>query len=240
MKKSLLSLVALLLIGFTAQAQNAEEIIAKHLKATGGDKWASVNSIRMEAKISSPAAAGMSIGWNLTAVRDKSARMDVSVMGMTQTTVVSGDKGWGTNPFAGQMDPEPLTSDVVESLKEVTDIDGTFVGYKEKGYTVEYVGTEEVEGTEALKVKIVKGKKVEYSYFDPSTYYEIKQVEVEEVDGKTSESATLFSNFKTQDGIVIPFTMQQEGGPMGAATITMSTVTFNPTIDAALFDMPKK
>lgn len=239
MKKTLF-FVAFILSAAFAQAQKAEEIVAKHLAAVGADKWAKINSIKMEAKIAADAAAGMTILWNMTAVREKAARMDVSVMGMNQIVVINGDAGWATNPFAGQNDPEPITADQVESMKDMVDIDGSLVGYKEKGYTLEYVGTEDVEGTEAIKIKVNKGKKTEYSYFDPATFYEIKNVDVEEVDGKSVESATLYSNFKTQDGIVLPFTMQQAGGAMGSSTITLTSVTFNPTIDATIFDMPKK
>lgn len=239
MKKTLF-FVAFILSATFAQAQKAEDIVAKHLAAVGADKWAKINSIKMEAKIAADAAAGMTILWNMTAVREKAARMDVSVMGMNQIVVINGDAGWSTNPFAGQNDPEPITADQVESMKDMVDIDGSLVGYKEKGYTLEYVGTEDVEGTEAIKIKVNKGKKTEYCYFDPATFYEIKNVDVEEVDGKSVESATLYSNFKTQDGIVLPFTMQQAGGAMGSSTITLTSVTFNPTVDATIFDMPKK
>jgi outer membrane lipoprotein-sorting protein len=240
MKKLFFFALALIFSYTSAQAQSAEEVVAKHLAAIGADKWANVKSIKMDAKISSEAAAGMSIGWAMTAVRDKSARMDVSVMGMSQVVVISGDQGWATNPFAGQNDPEPMTADQVESMKEMTDIDGALVGYKEKGYTLEYVGTEDVDGTDAIKIKINKGKKTEYSFFDPQSYYEIKNVDVEEVDGKVVESSTTYSNFKTQDGITMPFTMQQGGGPMGASTITVSSVTFNPAVDEKIFEKPAK
>jgi len=239
MKKALF-FVAFLISASFVQAQNAEEIMNKHLAAIGAENWAKINSVKMEAKIASDAAAGMSILWNLTAVRDKAARMDISVMGMSQVVVINGDQGWATNPFAGQNDPEPMTPDQVESMKEMTDIDGALVGYKEKGYTLEYVGTEDVEGTEAIKLKVNKGKKTEYVFFDPETYYQIKNVDVEEVDGKAVESATLYSNFKTQDGVVLPFTMQQAGGGMGNSTISISTATFNPAVDNTIFDMPKK
>ncbi|MEO6759120.1 MAG: hypothetical protein ABIO24_06675 [Saprospiraceae bacterium] len=240
MKKTLFFFALLFVFSGFAQAQNAEDIVAKHLAATGGDKWASIKTIKMEAKIAAEAAAGMNILWTLTASRDKAARMDVMVMGMSQVAVVIGDKGWSTNPFAGKNDPEAMTADEVESMKDMTDIDGTLVGYKEKGYTLEYVGTEDVDGIEAMKIKVNKGKKTEYSFFDPSNYYEIKRVQVEEVDGKTVESATLYSDFKTQDGIVMPFSMQQDGGGMGNATITMTALTFNPPVDDTIFEMPKK
>lgn len=241
MKKALFSAVLLLVLSNFATAQSAEEIIAKHIRATGGDNWSKVEAIKMEANIASESAAGMAIGWTMTSIRDKAARMDVSVMGMTQTSVVNGDKGWATNPFMGQMDPEPLTSDQVKSMMDQTDIDGTVIGYKEKGYTVEFVGKEDVEGTEALKIKVNKGgKKVEYILYDPETHYEIKNIQVDEVDGKEVESATVFSNFKTVDGIVMPHSLQSSNPMMGNTTITLTKVTFNPTVDMKAFDMPKK
>jgi len=240
MKKTLFFAAFLFVFSGFAQAQNAEEIVAKHLAATGAEHWAKINTVKMEAKISSEAAAGMNILWTMTASRDKAARMDVSVMNMNQTSVINGDKGWSTNPFAGKTDPEPMTADQVAAMKDVTDIDGTLVGYKEKGYTLEYVGTEDVDGTEALKVKVTKPKKTEYSFFDPASFYEIKRMDVQEVDGKTVENTVLYSNFKTQDGIVLPFSMQQIGGDMGNATITLTTLTLNPPVDDQVFEMPKK
>lgn len=239
--KQLLFSAALLLLNTFSYAQSAEDIIAKHMEATGAEAWKNINSIKTEAKITADGAPGMTILWSMTAVRDKAARMDVSVMGMTQTSVVNGDKGWANNPFAGKMEPEPLTADQVKSMFDMTDIDGTVVGYKEKGYTVEYVGTEDVDGTEALKIKINKGdKKSEYCFYDPETYYEIKNVQVEEVDGKEVETATVYSNFQKQDGITFPFTMQQANPMMGNSTITISTVTLNPAVDDKIFEMAAK
>lgn len=239
--KQLLFSAALLLLNTFSYAQSAEDIIAKHMEATGAEAWKNINSIKTEAKITADGAPGMTILWSMTAVRDKAARMDVSVMGMTQTSVVNGDKGWANNPFAGKMEPEPLTADQVKSMFDMTDIDGTVVGYKEKGYTVEYVGTEDVDGTEALKIKVNKGdKKSEYCFYDPETYYEIKNVQVEEVDGKEVETATVYSNFQKQDGITFPFTMQQANPMMGNSTITISTVTLNPAVDDKIFEMAAK
>jgi hypothetical protein len=241
MKKTIFSALILLCGTAMLSAQSAEDIIAKHIAAIGGDNWKKVNSIKSEATIKADAAAGMVITWTMTAVRDKAMRMDVSVMGMTQSSALRDDKGWSNNPFMGQMDAEPMTADEVNSMKDMTDIDGTVVGYKEKGYTVEYVGTEDVEGTEAHKIKINKPNgKVEYNFYDPETFYEIKTIQVEEVDGKMVESASVYSNFKKQGDIVMPFSMQQVNPMMGNSTITITNVTLNPTVDEKIFDMPAK
>lgn len=241
MKKTLFFAAFLFIFSGFAQAQSVEEIVAKHIAAIGGDNWKRVEAVKSEAKISADGAPGMSIMMTMLAVRDKSLRMDVSVMGMTQTTVLNGDGGWSTNPFMNKMDPEPLTADQVKAMRDMTDVDGTLIGYKDKGYTLEYVGNEDVDGTEAIKIKITKGeKRYEYSYFDPTSYYEIKNVRVEEIDGKESETATIYSNFKSQDGLVFPFTIQQNDPMMGGSTVTITGVTINPLVDNKAFDMPTK
>jgi len=241
MKKALFSALLLVVFGAFATAQTADDLIAKHIKAIGGENWSKVEAVKMEANIAADAAAGMSIGWTMTTIRDKSARMDVSVMGMTQSSVVNNGQGWATNPFMGKTEPEPLTADQAKAMMDQTDIDGTVIGYREKGYTVEYVGKEDVDGTEAHKIKVNKGgKKVEYIFYDPQTYYEIKNVQVDEVDGQEVETSTVFSNFKPVNGIVMPHTMQQTNPMMGNTTITLTNVTFNPLVDVKIFDMPKK
>ncbi len=240
MKKVFACALFALLANVFAYAQTAEEIIAKYIAATGGDNWKKVEAVRMEATVTADAAAGMSIGWSMTAVRDKAARMEVSVMGMSQIMAVKEDKGWSINPFMGNPDPEPMTADQVKAMLEQTDIDGTVIGYQEKGYTVEYLGKEDVEGTEAYKIKVNKGgKKVEYLYYDPNTFYEIKSIQVDEVDGQEVETTSMYSNFKEVGGILIPHTMQQVNPMMGNTTITLTKVEFNPTIDMTIFDMPK-
>lgn len=241
MKKTLFSAALLLIFNFFASAQTADEIIAKHINAIGGEHWKDIKSIKMQASITADAAAGMAIGWTMIAIRDKAARMDVSVMGMVQTSVVNGENGWSNNPFMGKTDPEPMTADQAKSMISMTDIDGSVIGYKEKGYTVEYIGTEDVDGTEALKIKINKGNnKTEYCFYDPATYYEIKNIQVEVVDGKEVESATVYSNFKTQDKIVFPFTMQQANPMMGNSTISLTEIIFNPAVDEKIFEIPAK
>jgi len=241
MKKTL-SFAAFLffVVGF-AQAQSAEEIVAKHVAAIGGAKWAAIEALQSEASIAADGAPGMAITMKMIAIRDKAVRMDVNVMGMTQTTVLNGKQGWSTNPFMNQLDPEPMTADAVASMMDMTDVDGTLIGYKEKGYTLEYIGTEDVDGIEAIKIKINKrDKSTEYSFFDPETYYEIQNIRVEEVDGQASETVTTYSNFKKQDGMMMPFTIQQASPVMGNSTVTITSLAINPLVDMKSFDMPKK
>jgi hypothetical protein len=240
MKKTLLSAFLFVLV-FAAKAQTAEEIVAKHLEAMGGDALGNVKTMKMECKISVQAAPGMEIPMTMTVVNNKAARIDVTVMGMTQSTCINGDKGWANNPFAGQTDAEPLTADQVTEMKDMTDLSGSLYNYKAKGYTVEYVGKEDLEGTEVHKIKIVKSPtKTEYALIDPENWYQIKNITVSTVDGKEITAESLFSNFKKEGALVFPYTIEQNNPMMGTSVTTVTAIKLNEAVEEKAFDMPAK
>ncbi len=240
MNRLLVSGILCLLV-FAAQTQTADDIIANHLHAMGGNAWETVKTMKMETKVSVQAAPGMEIPMTMTVVNLKAARVDVSVMGMTQTTCVNGDKGWANNPFAGQMDAQALTSDQVMDMKDMTDLSGSLYNYKAKGHSVEYMGKEDLEGTEMHKIKIVKSaSKTEYALIDPQSWYQIKNITVSIVDGKEMTTENIYSNFKREGGVVFPYTIEQNNPVMGNSVTTVTAIRINEAVDEKIFEMPAK
>lgn len=238
MKTTLLSGMLFLLV-FAAQAQTADEIIAKHLEAIGGKAWETVKTMKMEAKLSVQAAPGMEIRMTTVVVNNKSVRVDVTTMGMTQVTCIDGDKGWATNPFAGQTKPGPLPADQVTDMKDMTDLSGSLYHYKEKGYTVEYLGKEDLDGTEVHKIKIVKSPtKTEYALIDPENWYQIKNIKVDRIDGVEVTSETNYFNFKKVGALIFPYTIEQNNPMMGASVTTITEIKLNEPVDEKIFVMP--
>lgn len=239
--KKLLFAFTLLLTAFVAQAQTADEIIAKNIAATGGAAFDKLKSMKVEMSMTVQAAPGMVIPMTMTTVHKKAMRIDVSLMGMTQTTCVNGDKGWGNNPFQGQMEAEALTADQVNELKLQMDLKGHLNGYKEKGYTAEYLGKEDVDGTELHKIKLVMSPThTQYYLIDPETFLDVKSISVITVDGKEVQSETTMSDFKTVDGLTMAHTIEQ-GNPMtGATVMKITSLVINPEVDEKIFEMPAK
>ena len=97
---------------------------------------------------------GMEIPYTMVHVRPNLMRIDATVMGMTIVQCFDGTTGWSINPMTGSQDPQPMSDIEVKSFRLQADMDGPLLNWSAKGYTVEYVGPEDVEGTAAYRLRI--------------------------------------------------------------------------------------
>jgi outer membrane lipoprotein-sorting protein len=227
------------LAGAAVQAQTADELIAKNLQARGGkDKIKAVQSARMTGKM--VMGQGMEAPFTLEMSRPNKMRMEFTIQGMTGVQAFDGKTGWSVMPFMGKKDPEAMSADEVKQAADQADMDGVLVDYKDKGHQVEYAGKEDVEGTPAYKLKVTKKNgDIANVYLDAESYLEIKQAGKTKMRGQEIEGETTFGDFKTVDGLVFPFSMEQKakGMPVGM-TMTISKIELNPTVEGSRFAMP--
>jgi len=215
-----------------AQAQTADEIVSKHLAAIGGaENWKKVNSMKMEAALE---VQGMEIPVSIFQLHNKGQRQEFTVMNMTGYSIITPEAGWNFNPMGGQTKPEPITADELNAAKDGLDIQGDMLDYAAKGHKIELLGKEDVDGTEAFKLKLTRKSGSEViNYIDPSTYYIIRTVNKVKVNGQEVEQKVNVGNYqKLPEGIVVPFSMEMPGAP---APVNIKKVEVNPTLDPALF-----
>jgi outer membrane lipoprotein-sorting protein len=223
----------------TEEKQPADEILEKHINAIGGvENWKKVNSMVQSGSMS---FQGADIQMKRSIIHNTASRTDISLMGMTGYQIVTTKEGWSYMPFQGQATVEAMTADQVKDSQEELDIQGTYIDYKAKGHTAEYLGKEDVDGTECHKIKMtLKGGKTQTLYIDPTSYYLIKTLTVVNTNGQEAEVATSFSNFQKQpSGIVIPMSTTVPLGPGLNADLTIESVEINTTLDASLFKPEK-
>lgn len=238
------ALFFLLFISTKIFSQTADDIVNKYITATGGaEKWTRVVSIKYTGTYQmGPGMLAPVSGVNMRKPFTGSYS-DFTWQGMTTKTAIRADSGWSYNPFGGKRETDPLSPDDIRSDKLESDPQGLLVNYKQKGHAVEYLGTDDMDGTDVLKLRLTTqtGDMI-YYYLDAETYYILKEVHRVKLKDKEQKSYISFSDFKKTDyGVVLPFSSQRmdENGNEQGGPVNLLKIEVNASIDAKLFDKPK-
>jgi hypothetical protein len=175
-----------------------------------------------------------------TKKRPNEVRTEGTLQGMTQVAAYDGKEGWKISPFQGRKDPERLSVDDLKSLMEQAEIDGPLVDWKAKGSTVEYLGTEDVDGTLAHKLKVVrKNGDVSFVYLDPDHFLEIRILTQRIRHGAYEEVETDLGDYEKTAGVFIPTSIDfgRKGDP-DKVKIIIDKVEANMPVDDAIFHFP--
>jgi hypothetical protein len=160
---------------------------------------------------------------------------------MTGVQAFDGKTGWQLMPFSGRKDPEPMAADDARQVEEQADIDGPLIDYKAKGSTVELVGKEKVEGSDAFKLKLtLKNGDVWNLYLDADQFLEIRVETKTQRNGSEVEGESTIGDYKDVGGLMIPHAMEsgQKGSPQ-KMKMTIQKVELNVPLDDSRFKMPK-
>jgi hypothetical protein len=239
MRRLLLSLAVLASAAVHASAQTADEIVEKFVKTVGGmEKIQAVKSIRRTGRYNG--------GGGFEAViveeneRPNLVRQEFIIQGMTGVTAYDGKTGWKIEPWNGKKDAEPLGEEEMKGILEDSDLDGPLVNYRAKGNKVEYVGMDQVEGTDAYKLKVTLANgDVRYFYMDTDYYVPIKIDVKRIVRGAEREYETILGDYKEVNGWYLPFSVESgQKGSQFKAKVTYDKIEPNVTLDSARFHPP--
>lgn len=248
--KTLKTFLALAFFAFTygVTAQTADEIINNYIQNTGGaDAWGKVEALKIEGSVKIP-SQGLDLP--ITAINLKSGKQ-ISYAVFQGLTFVQqaydGESAWGTNQMT--MKPEKQDNEATENLKRTfAEFPDPFLNYKEKGFSVELMGTETVDGTETFKVKLIKtpvlvdGKEeenVSYYYFDKENFVPI-MIENTAKAGPMKGTTTMsyLSDYQEMNGLVFPLTTDVKFNGQSFQTVTLQKIEINPTVEDSAFSMP--
>jgi hypothetical protein len=212
-------LVAASLIAPALNAQElkpltVDELVAKNIEAKGGlDALHAVRSLRLKGKMLVNQGQ-LEFAYTQTKKRPGQVRSELTLQGMTLVQAFDGAEGWKISPFGGRKDPEKMSADDAKSLIEDAEVDGPLVDWEAKGSTVEYLGPEDVDGTLAHKLKVVrKNGDVSYVYLDPDHFLEIRILTQRIEQGAQVEVETDLGDYEKIAGVFFPFSI--EAGPKG-------------------------
>src|SRR5713226_4078812 len=228
--------------GFTQEQKppTLDELVVKNVAAKGGaDALHALQSLRLTGKLLMNEGQ-VELRYIQTKKRPGELRTEATLQGMTQVEAYDGKEGWKISPFQGRKDPEKMSADDVKSLVEDAEIDGPLVDWKAKGSTVDYLGTEDVDGTPAYKLKIVrKNGDASFVYLDPDHFLEIRVLTQRIKHGAQEEVETDVGDYEKIGGVFVPFSI--EAGRRGAPDkqkIIIDKAEANVPVDDAIFHFP--
>ncbi len=222
-------------------AYTADELAAKNVAAKGGaEQLAAIHSVRLSGKL---LVNGDTLQLRLVTLvaRSGEIRQEAELQGLTVVQAYDGKQGWKINPFQGRKDPEKMSADDAKSLGEdAADFTGALVDYKAKGYTLDYLGTEDVDGTEAYKLRVTRPNgDSSFVYLDPDYFLEIRTIDRRIEHGVPKDTVTDYGDYEKVAGVYLPF--EQVSAPKGSTDrqkVEYDKAEVNTNPDPALFRLP--
>jgi hypothetical protein len=227
-------------IGQHKSASTVDELVSKNIEAKGGtDALHALQSLRLRGKLLTQQGQ-IELAYLQTKKRPGDLRTEATLQGMTQVEAYDGKEGWKISPFQGRKEPEKMSADDLKPLMEDAEIDGPLVDWKNKGSTVEYLGTEEVDGTLAHKLKVVrKNGDVSFVYLDPDHFLEIRVLTQRVKHGAYEEVETDLGDYEKSAGVFVPTSIEsgRKGDP-DKQKIIIDKVEANVPVDDNIFHFP--
>lgn len=216
------------------------DLVAKNVQAKGGAAaLQTLQSLHMSGKmLVNDGQIQLSV--SETKKRPSSVRDEATLQGLTMVQAYDGTNGWKISPFQGRKDPERMSADEAKALVQQAEIDGPLVDWQAKGSTVEYVGREDVDGTQAYKLRVTrKNGDVVFVYLDPDYFLEIRTLTQRMEHGAQVEIETDLGDYEKIGGVFIPFSI--ESGRKGSGDkekVVVEKAEANVPVDDAIFHFP--
>ncbi|MGH9400361.1 MAG: VPS10 domain-containing protein, partial [Thermoanaerobaculia bacterium] len=225
-----------------AAVLTVDEVVARYVLARGGlPKLQAIRSLRLTGKaVFGFGDSQIEASWGLLQKRPGKIRTEVTLQGLTAVDAYDGREGWSLEPFSGKRDAHKSSADDSKSLAQDADIEGPLVQWREKGHKVEYLGTEDVDGTPAHKLRATLADgDTKTIFLDPDYFLEIRVETVARIRGTERTSETDFGSYEQVEGVWVPFSIEtgRKGGPRNQR-VTIERAEANIEVDDAVFGFP--
>ncbi len=242
MRTLLIPLVACLVSAVPLHAQTVDEIVARYQQRIGGaERIQTIQSLRRTGKFYG--GGGFEAEVKNESRRPNKVREEFAFGGMVGVNAYDGKDGWKIEPWQGKKDAESLSEDELKGIVEDAEFDDPLLDYKKKGNTVEFIGRDQIEGTEVFKLKatLKSNGDVRTYYLDADSCvpikYEVKRI----VRGAEREFEVELGDYKEVNGVFFPFSYAS--GPKGSSSAAKAQYAWdrieaNVTLNESAFAKP--
>jgi outer membrane lipoprotein-sorting protein len=216
----------------------ADEVVAKWLAGTGGyARIKAVQSLKLTGTYTTGEAAP--VPYVMYRRRPNLYRWDRNVTGPTLVVAFNGKVTWWINPQGPRPVAEEMGADDARNVQGDATFEDELIDARQKGNRVELLGTDDVDGRAAYKLKVTrKDGGVERFYIDTQTFLKVKHSLVFSFSGREYELDTFYGDYKPVEGVLFAHHIEREFGGQHRVMI-VKAIEVNRPIDGAVFDMPK-
>jgi len=225
----------------SASALTGDELVAKNVEAHGG--LAQIHAIKT-LKLQGRMRVGDQFDMAFTQYRKApdALRNEATMQGLTLVQAWDGKQAWQISPFQGRRDPEKMSDDDAKALADDAAIGGPLIDWKAQGSKLDYLGTEDIDGTQAHKLKLTRANgNIEYVYLDPDHFLEIRTISDQRVRGMHIETVTDYGDYEPVDGVYVSFSTSSRrkgSDPFDRQQITIEKAEANVAMTDSLFTFP--
>ncbi|MFZ1370603.1 MAG: hypothetical protein WAR78_09475 [Ferruginibacter sp.] len=182
-----------------AQAQTVDDVVDKYIAAMGGkEKLMSLNSVKMEGSMN---VQGYDVSITTTRLHMKGMRSDIVVAGVDNYQIITPEKGIIFMPIQGMSTPTDMTDEQLKAGQLQLDVQSSLLNYKEKGTTVELLGSEMIDGVDNYKLKLTYKNGIVSTYFIGKNDYRLNKTSSKRnINGTDTDVESTFSNYKQNAG----------------------------------------
>ena len=241
MKKSIYFMLTLFIV-FSGQVKSQElkldDILTKYFSTIGIDKMKEWQTVTTIGKAS---MQGTEYPFRLIMKRPGKIRIEVEIQSMKMIQAFDGQHGWSVSPWTGSTAAQDMTADETKIIKEEADFEGSLYNWKEKGHKAEFIGKENVDGSEAYNIKVSRANgDIENFYIDAEDYVIIKGISISKNQGNEMESENVNSDFKEVNGVLLPFTIENKSKGQTVSHFMVDKYEINTDVNDSLFIKPVK
>ena len=220
-----------------ARLPSVDGILKQNIEALGGEKaMRKLKNRETRGKIELT-AFGAEFPVVMRQAAPNKELMELTIEGLgTIRDVFTGRKGWTQTPDGNVTE---------KKAREVTNkkIDADFYAYLnfKKNYPgIAFQGVEQLVGKKVFAVKMTPKKgDADTFYFDAETGLVAGVASTAEMQGREVATKVLFRDYKTVDGVQIPYTLELKEPSFAAFTIRLESVKHNVKADADWFKKNK-
>lgn len=208
----------------------AKKVIENYINAIGGEEV--IKKVHDRVTILKGKVQGMDLTVTISQKAPNKYMMNLNAGVMQQIQKFDGEKGIAS--AMGQS--QPMGGKELENMK-IESIMFAELQYAKLGVITELVGAEELNGKEVYKLVVtIPSGKVTTKYFDAESGLQVKEVSTIETPQGNFTQTVEFSNYKDVEGVLYPYTINQQMGPQ-SIPLKVESVTINSGLDDSIFSV---